>query len=51
MMLPPDEAGTCVLDAEGGLLRVVPGELRAILASARVHFHRGTIRGAMPRLT
>ncbi|MGD8683427.1 MAG: hypothetical protein PVG27_05740 [Chloroflexota bacterium] len=50
-VLPPDEAGTCVLDAEGDLLRIVPGELRATLASGHVHFHRGTIRSAMPRLT
>lgn len=40
----------CVLDIDSDLLRVGPGELTAALASGRVRFHRGTIRGAMPRL-
>lgn len=48
--LPPDEAGNCVLDLDGDLLRAGPGELTAALTSGRVRFHRGTIRGAMPTL-
>ncbi len=49
-VLPPDEAGSCVLEAGGELLRSEPAGLTASLASGRVLFHRGTIRGAMPRL-
>jgi hypothetical protein len=48
--LPPEAVGTCVLDASGGLLRVGPGELPATIAAGRVGFHRGSIRGALPRL-
>jgi hypothetical protein len=48
-LLPPEQAGTCVLDRGGGLVRAVPHELTAVLAARRVRFHRGSIRGALPR--
>lgn len=49
-LLPPDEVGTCVLDASGGLLRASPAELPRALRNGQVIFHRGRIRGALPRL-
>lgn len=49
-ILPPDEAGTCVLDPDGGLLRADLRDLVAALESGRVRFHRGSIRGALPQL-
>lgn len=47
--LPTAEVGTCVLDAEGRLFR---GNLQALidaLASGALRFHRGSIRGSIPR--
>jgi hypothetical protein len=49
-LLPPDDAGTCVLDADGTLLRTAPTELATTLAAGRVRFHRGSLRGALPQL-
>lgn len=49
-LLPPDEVGTCVVDVEGDLVRSDPAALRAALGADRLRFHRGRIRGAMPRL-
>jgi hypothetical protein len=49
-LLPPDEAGTCVLDADGGLMRAEPRDLGTALEAGRAHFHRGRIRGALPQL-
>jgi hypothetical protein len=49
-LLPPEEAGACVLEAGGSLLRVDPAGLTAALEAGRVRFHRGSIRGALPRL-
>ncbi len=49
-LLPPDEAGTCVLDGSGGLFRGSPSEIRRSLREGRLVFHRGRIRGALPRL-
>lgn len=49
--LPPDAVGACVLDdATGGLARVGPEDLPSALQAGRLRFHRGRIRGAMPRL-
>lgn len=48
--LPADDAGSCVLDDRGGLLRCAPGELAGALAAGRVRFHRGRVRGAFPEL-
>jgi hypothetical protein len=49
-LLPPDEAGTCVLDRSGGLLRASPVELGRMLRAGAIRFHHGRIRGALPRL-
>lgn len=49
-LLPPEEVGTCVLDASGGLFRGCPAELRGALRESRIVFHRGRIRGALPQL-
>ena len=48
--LPPSEAGTCVLEKEGGLFRGGVEALEAALARGGLRFHRGSIRGALPRL-
>jgi hypothetical protein len=48
--LPPDEVGTCVLARGGTLFRGDPSELRHALDSARLTFHRGSVRGAFPQL-
>jgi hypothetical protein len=50
-MLPPEEVGTCVLDDAGGLFRGAAKELRQALDGSRLSFHRGRIRGALPRLS
>jgi hypothetical protein len=50
-LLPPDEVGTCVLDASGGLVRASPAELSRVLRKAGIIFHHGRIRGALPQLT
>jgi len=49
-LLPPEEVGTCVLDATGTLCRGSAAELRQALGEGRVIFHRGRIRGALPEL-
>lgn len=49
-LLPPDEAGTCVLDEHDALLKDTADLLPAALAEGRVRFHPGSIRGAWPRL-
>jgi len=49
-ILPPDEAGACVLAADGGLMRAGPAELAVALEAGQVRFHRGSIRGALATL-
>ncbi|MBA3638916.1 MAG: hypothetical protein M3541_12920 [Acidobacteriota bacterium] len=49
-VLPPMEAGTCVLTTGGELFRGSPNQLREAAATARIHFHRGRLRGAYPRI-
>lgn len=49
-ILPPEEAGTCVLDASGGLFRGSPAELQEALRAGGIVFHPGRIRGALPEL-
>lgn len=49
-LLPPEEAGTCVLDASGGLFRGTPAELHGALRGGSIVFHQGRIRGALPQL-
>jgi hypothetical protein len=48
--LPPDEVGTCVLDATGSLFRGGPADVRSSLLGGRLRFHRGRIGGALPRV-
>jgi hypothetical protein len=48
--LPPQEAGLCVLDMDANLLRSDPESLAKSLEAGQVHFHRGSIRGAVPRI-
>lgn len=49
-LLPPEEVGTCVLDASGGLFRGSPAELGEALRGGGCIFHQGRIRGALPQL-
>ncbi len=49
-LLPPEDAGSCVLDGRGALLQAQPSGLAASLQDGQVTFHRGRIRGALPRL-
>ncbi|MFV2061954.1 MAG: hypothetical protein ACC726_00395 [Chloroflexota bacterium] len=49
-VLPPEKAGTCVLDLDGGLMLASPDNLVSALEAGDVHFHHGSIRGALPRL-
>lgn len=49
-LLPPEEAGVCVFEGGGGLLRVDPVGLTAALEAGCVRSHRGSLRGALPRL-
>jgi hypothetical protein len=48
--LPPEMAGTCVLEAStGGLFRGTAEETSAALAAGRLRFHAGRIGGSRPR--
>jgi hypothetical protein len=49
-LLPADEAGSCVLDTSGSLFRGSAAELKVALGRGGVVFHRGRLRGALPRL-
>lgn len=48
-VLPTDEVGRCVLDVEGKLFRGDLKHLEAALTVAALRFHRGSIRGSIPR--
>jgi hypothetical protein len=47
--LPTEEVGNCVLDTHGGLFRGDAHHLEDALASRTLRFHRGSIRGSIPR--
>jgi hypothetical protein len=47
--LPVEEVGTCVLDSGGSLFRGDAGRLTEELAGRTLRFHRGSIRGSIPR--
>ena len=49
-LLPADEAGHCVLTAQGDLCRCSPAHLAEVVAERRVRFHPGSLGGAYPRL-
>lgn len=48
--LPSEEAGKCVLAADGGLYMGTGERLRRDLAEGNILFHRGSIRGAFPEI-
>ena len=48
--LPADEVGRCVVDDSGRLFRGGPDSLAEALSERRLHFHAGSIRGALPEL-
>lgn len=48
--LPPEQAGHCVLDEAGGLLRATPEAIPSLLSQQRVLFHHGRIKGSFPRV-
>lgn len=47
-LLPPQEAGTCVLDSSAALYAGAADRLSADLETGKLLFHRGSIRGAFP---
>jgi hypothetical protein len=49
-LLPPAEAGKCVLGRDGGPMRAGPADLAIALEAGEVRFHRGSIRGALPSI-
>ncbi len=49
-LLPPEEAGKCVANADGTLFRGTDAELRSALDAGRIVFHEGRIGGAWPRI-
>jgi hypothetical protein len=49
-MLPPERAGTAVMDLDGNLLNSDPIELSSAPESSSVHFHEGTLHGALPTI-
>jgi hypothetical protein len=49
-LLPPAEAGKCVMSREGGLFRGDAAALRFAIENQSLHFHPGSIRGALPQL-
>lgn len=48
--LPPEQAGTCVIDIKGNLFTGNPEHLEEALQAGRLRFHQGSIRGAYPKL-
>ncbi len=48
-ILPPPEAGKCVLNAQGELFSGDAAQASKALASNALRFHEGRIRGAFPR--
>lgn len=49
-LLPPEQAGSCVLDAEGSLFIGGEDDLKRALDTEELRFHPGSIRGALPRI-
>ena len=46
--LPPNEVGNCILNLDGTLVTEPSTELPALVASGKVRFHTGTLRGSYP---
>lgn len=49
-LLPAEEAGKCVANADGTLFRGSDDELRSALDAGKIVFHEGRIGGAWPRI-
>jgi len=49
-ILPEEHVGTCVTDKSGNLFRGGLAELAKALKTDALHFHKGSLRGAWPRL-
>ena len=49
-LLPPEQAGNCVLDGENSLFTSDSGRLHRALAQRQIRFHAGSLGGAFPRL-
>jgi hypothetical protein len=47
-LLPADEVGKCVIDANNRLISEPPDRLRVALAEGRVRYHAGRLGGALP---
>lgn len=48
--LPRDESGKCVLSRDGKLFTAAGAALGSALEDGAIHFHSGSIRGALPQL-
>jgi hypothetical protein len=48
--LPAEQLGQCILDENGQLFRAGPDRVRSAVASGKLAFHAGSIRGAWPQL-
>ncbi len=48
--LPPEHAGTCVLNHDGALFVGDCAVLRSALSAGAIQFHQGRIRGALPQV-
>lgn len=49
-ILPPSETGKCVMSADGSLFTGDAQQLQDALATDKVVFHEGRLRGALPQL-
>lgn len=49
-LLPPHEAGNCVLDDKANLFKGTPELLAVALRMNTIRFHQGTMSGAYPTL-
>ena len=49
-LLPPQEVGKCVLNDRAGLFIGEPEILNDALERKTIQFHKGTIKGAYPKL-
>jgi hypothetical protein len=49
-LLPPERAGSCVLDAGGDLFRGGARELSDALVAGTIRFHPGSVRGTLPQV-
>ena len=49
-ILPPDDVGKCVANADGTLCNLAPRELEIALQNGEIRFHEGRICGAWPQI-